>query len=152
MKIIHGDGYTNEELISFKPTICDNLVHSMRAVLEAMGVNSVFMIHQRLIFLSGTLKINLGEQGNRVHVKAVLTYQELSNESSMPAELADAIKALWRDSGVQDCYRRANEYQLNDSAAYYFDAIERISAGNYVPTQQDGTYFIFDIFGAEISI
>ena len=37
MKIIHGDGYTNEELISFKPTICDNLVHSMRAVLEAMG-------------------------------------------------------------------------------------------------------------------
>ena len=37
MKIIHGDGFTPEELRSYKPTICDNLVHSMRAVLEAMG-------------------------------------------------------------------------------------------------------------------
>jgi len=46
MKIIHGDGYTQQELQSYKPTICDNLVHSMRAVLEAMGM----------------LKINLGNQ------------------------------------------------------------------------------------------
>lgn len=46
MKIIHGDGYTQEELKSYKPTICDNLIHSMRAVLEAMG-----MLH-----------IDLGEQ------------------------------------------------------------------------------------------
>jgi len=121
MKIIHGDGYTNEELISFKPTICDNLVHSMRAVLEAMG----------------TLKINLGDSGNRVHVKAILTYVEMSADQRMPPELVDAIKGLWRDSGVQECYRRANEYQLNDSASYYFDSIERISKPDFVPTQQD---------------
>lgn len=37
MKIIHGDGYTPDELRSYKATVCDNLVHSMRAVLEAMG-------------------------------------------------------------------------------------------------------------------
>ena len=91
-----------------------------------------------LTHAAGTLKINLGDQANRVHVKAVLTYVELSSESSMPSDLAEAIKALWRDSGVQECYRRANEYQLNDSAAYYFDAISRISAPDYLPTQQDG--------------
>ena len=39
---------------------------------------------------------------------------------------------------LQECYRRANEYQLNDSAAYYFNAIDRISAPNYLPDQQDG--------------
>ena len=27
MKIIHGDGYTVDELKSYKPTICDNLVN-----------------------------------------------------------------------------------------------------------------------------
>jgi hypothetical protein len=26
MKIIHGDGYSPDELKSYKPTICDNLV------------------------------------------------------------------------------------------------------------------------------
>lgn len=121
MKIIHGDGYTTEELKSYTPTICDNLVHSMRAVLEAMGA----------------LQINLGNQANRIHVKAILSYTELGAAGMMPSDLALGVKSLWADSGVQTCFRRSNEYQLNDSAAYYFDAIDRISQPSYVPTQQD---------------
>ena len=31
-------------------------------------------------------------------------------------ELLAAMKRLWADSGVQDCFGRSNEYQLNDSA------------------------------------
>lgn len=37
-------------------------------------------------------------------------------EGTMPAELADVIKKLWKDSGVQAGFDRAAEYQLNDSA------------------------------------
>lgn len=37
-------------------------------------------------------------------------------EGTMPAELADVIKKLWKDSGVQSAFERAAEYQLNDSA------------------------------------
>lgn len=37
-------------------------------------------------------------------------------EGSMPPELADVIKRLWKDSGVQASFDRAAEYQLNDSA------------------------------------
>ena len=29
--------------------------------------------------------------------------------------MADTITELWRDPGVQQCYDRANEYQLLDS-------------------------------------
>ena len=57
----------------------------MRAVLEAMG----------------TLKIDLGDSGNRIHVKAVLTYVELGIDETMPESLAIAIKQLWKDRGVQ---------------------------------------------------
>lgn len=32
------------------------------------------------------------------------------------AEMLESMKALWKDSGVQKCFGRANEYQLNDSA------------------------------------
>jgi hypothetical protein len=28
----------------------------------------------------------------------------------------DAIRSLWRDPGIQECYDRRREYQLNDSA------------------------------------
>ena len=31
-------------------------------------------------------------------------------------ELLGAMKRLWVDSGVQECFGRSNEYQLNDSA------------------------------------
>lgn len=47
------------------------------------------------------------------------------------------MKRLWMDGGVQHCFSRSREYQLNDSAAYYLNALDRISAPNYVPTQQD---------------
>lgn len=32
---------------------------------------------------------------------------------------------------------RSREYQLNDSAAYYLNSLDRISKSNYIPTQQD---------------
>lgn len=32
------------------------------------------------------------------------------------AELLGAMMRLWADSGIQECFSRAREYQLNDSA------------------------------------
>jgi GTPase SAR1 family protein len=56
---------------------------------------------------------------------------------TLTSQMADDIKKLWSDKGVQAMYERRAEYQLNDSAQYYFDAIERIAAEDYVPTEQD---------------
>lgn len=39
-----------------------------------------------------------------------------TEDGTLPKELADIIKRLWKDSGVQAAYERAAEYQLNDSA------------------------------------
>lgn len=38
-------------------------------------------------------------------------------DGGMTPELAEIIKRLWRDPGIQACFERASEYQLNDSAA-----------------------------------
>ena len=43
---------------------------------------------------------------SHVHVCAVL---------EMGEELSEAIKKVWADAGVQECYQRRNEYQLSDS-------------------------------------
>ncbi|GBN66202.1 Guanine nucleotide-binding protein subunit alpha-11 [Araneus ventricosus] len=48
-----------------------------------------------------------------------------------------AIKSLWADSGIQECYDRRREYQLTDSAKYYLSDLDRLSSPNYLPTQQD---------------
>jgi len=38
------------------------------------------------------------------------------DDSELSTEMADAMKRLWKDAGVQECFGRAREYQLNDSA------------------------------------
>lgn len=40
-----------------------------------------------------------------------------AEEGFMTGELAGVIQRLWKDGGVQACFSRSREYQLNDSAA-----------------------------------
>lgn len=39
-----------------------------------------------------------------------------AEDGELTPELAHVMKRLWRDAGVQECFRRSREYQLNDSA------------------------------------
>ena len=52
-------------------------------------------------------------------------------------ELLAGMQRLWTDGGVQECFSRSNEYQLNDSAVYYLNNIKRIALPYYTPTVQD---------------
>ena len=42
--------------------------------------------------------------------------QSMHDTEPFSDELLQAMKRLWADSGVQQCFQRSNEYQLNDSA------------------------------------
>ncbi len=59
------------------------------------------------------------------------------SEVEVNYEIGQLMRRLWHDRGVQHCFARSREYQLNDSAAYYLNAIDRIASPHYVPTQQD---------------
>lgn len=39
-----------------------------------------------------------------------------ANKEELTNELSIAMQRLWADQGVQDCYLRSNEYQVDDSA------------------------------------
>ena len=41
-------------------------------------------------------------------------------------EALEAIRYLWQDAGIQQCYDRRRQYQLPDSAKYYLDSLHRI--------------------------
>jgi hypothetical protein len=42
--------------------------------------------------------------------------QRMEDTEPFSDELLAAMKRLWADAGVQECFGRSNEYQLNDSA------------------------------------
>lgn len=55
----------------------------------------------------------------------------------LPRDVSDAVRGLWRDSGIKEAVSRSREFQLNDSAVYYFNSIDRMSSPGYMPTDQD---------------
>ncbi|KAK0040125.1 guanine nucleotide-binding protein G(o) subunit alpha [Biomphalaria pfeifferi] len=122
MKIIHHDGFSHEELISFRPAVLENLVNSMQFVLGGMGL----------------LRINLEKSNNKAYVHTILScrccYDE---ENQMYANIYEALRNLWRDRGVRAAVARGYEYELNDSAIYYFENMERICSLKYIPSSTD---------------
>ena len=55
----------------------------------------------------------------------------------LPRDVSDAVRGLWKDPGVKEAVSRSREFQLNDSAVYYFNSIDRMSSSGYTPTDQD---------------
>jgi guanine nucleotide-binding protein G(i) subunit alpha len=100
MQLIHGPGYSNEEREAFKEIIFSNAVQSMRVVIDAMKM----------------MGITLSVDANEKHAEAILALPGQIETDVFPAEAHAAIKALWQDAGVQACFLRRIEYQLNDSA------------------------------------
>ncbi|RYP58229.1 hypothetical protein DL770_010475 [Monosporascus sp. CRB-9-2] len=121
MKIINEGGYSRDERESFKEIIFSNTVQSMRVILEAME----------------SLELPLEDQRMEYHVQTIFMQPAQIEGDVLPPEVGNAIEALWKDRGVQQCFKRSREYQLNDSARYYFDNIARIAAPDYMPNDQD---------------
>ncbi|TKS91987.1 Guanine nucleotide-binding protein G(o) subunit alpha [Collichthys lucidus] len=122
IKIIHSHGFSKQELISFKPAVLDNLLTSMKFVLRGMGM----------------LRINLANKKNKMHARSILSCSQcFGDDQELLPFVAHAFCALWSDQGVRAAAARGYEFELNDSALYFFENMNRIIAPKYVPTETD---------------
>jgi len=122
MKIIHETGYSQEECLQYQPVVYSNTIQSLMAIIRAMG----------------QLRIDFRDGARADDARQFFSMASAPGEDGkLSYELGMIMKRLWHDHGVQACFHRSREYQLNDSAAYYLNALDRISAQNYRPTQQD---------------
>uniref|UniRef100_A0A4W5PWF1 Guanine nucleotide binding protein (G protein) alpha v1 n=1 Tax=Hucho hucho TaxID=62062 RepID=A0A4W5PWF1_9TELE len=122
MKVIHSHGFSKPELISFKAAVLDNLLTSMKFVLRGMGL----------------LRINLANKKNKAHAHSVLSCgQCFGEDGELLPFVALSFCALWADQGVRAAAARGYEFQLNDSALYFFENISRIISPRYIPTEAD---------------
>jgi len=118
MKILFKESFSEEERNSYKSIIYNNCVSSMRTIAKA----------------ANTLGINIAAQDA---LAKVMEGNEDYFSGPIDPPLAQAIKTLWADAGIKSAFEQSSKYQLIDSAAYYFDQIDRISASNYSPNEQD---------------
>ena len=121
MRVIHEDGYTPGERKQYRPVVHSNTIQSLFAILNAMK----------------KLDIHFSDAARQADLKMISTITGNSGEREITYELGEIMERLWHDKGVQQCYTRSREYQLNDSAAYYLNELRRISDPSYVPTEED---------------
>lgn len=121
MKIIHETGYSHEECEEYRRVVFSNTIQSLMTIIRAMG----------------HLKIEFDDASKTEIARQFFTYASAAEEGILLPELVDLMSKLWSDAGVQQSFARSREYQLNDSAAYYLNSLDRISHPNYIPTQQD---------------
>ncbi|XP_064356380.1 guanine nucleotide-binding protein G(q) subunit alpha [Dromaius novaehollandiae] len=120
MRIIHGSGYSDEDKRGFTKLVYQNIFTAMQAMIRAMD----------------TLKIPYKYEHNKAHAQLVREV-DVEKVSTFENPYVDAIRSLWNDPGIQECYDRRREYQLSDSTKYYLNDLDRIADPAYLPTQQD---------------
>ncbi|KAI9255990.1 heterotrimeric G protein alpha subunit A [Sporodiniella umbellata] len=120
MKIINLNGYTKEELFTYRSIVYRNVVECAQTVLQAM------------IKLDTTFE-------KTPEVERMLTYKVSANpKSQLSPEIVDIIRSLWQDPAVISCLeKKESTFYIMDSAPYFLDSIDRIGKASYVPNEQD---------------
>nr|XP_022911698.1 guanine nucleotide-binding protein G(q) subunit alpha-like isoform X1 [Onthophagus taurus] len=120
MRIIHGAGYSDDDKRGFIKLVYQNIFMAMQSMIRAMDL----------------LKIRYAESSS-IEKAELIRGVDYETVTTFEPPYVDAIKDLWNDSGIQECYDRRREYQLTDSAKYYLMEIDRVAATDYLPTEQD---------------
>jgi len=123
MKILHIQGFGGEEIKQYKMIIYSYLLENMKIILEALPEHNLTLPH------------------DLAHQKQVIfdyfDKHRSSDVNHIEKELGEALLSLWAAEEVRSCVRSPNHYQLDDSAPYFFNSLDRILSGDYVPSQDD---------------
>ncbi|CAB4061863.1 GNAQ [Lepeophtheirus salmonis] len=120
MRIIHGSGYSDEDKRGFIKLVFQNIFMAMQSMIRAMDM----------------LKIQYQDSSSAEKADLVRAV-DFETVTTFESPYVEAIKDLWDDSGISECYDRRREYQLTDSAKYYLSDLDRIADPKFLPTQQD---------------
>eukprot|EP00954_Amorphochlora_amoebiformis_P008012 620959-Amorphochlora_amoeboformis.AAC.3 len=119
---LYGDGFSESERESYRPIIFGNVISSMQTLVEQADV---YAQDDQKFAVDGKLKDDKDAVDNA------------RSDDQLDEKLAGAIKRLWEDTAIQNTFDKRSDFQLNESAAYYFDQVLALSHPEYVPSEED---------------
>jgi len=118
MKIIHGVGWTEQELDVYLRIIRGNYVNGLQECLQILG--------------------NIGRKvadANTDHEKHLLSLRARSVD--LTPDLLERILALWSDPAIKEVVDKHAEQLTITHLPYFFENVERIKRDDYKPTDED---------------
>ncbi|KAJ5076601.1 guanine nucleotide-binding protein g(o) subunit alpha [Anaeramoeba ignava] len=119
MRILHNQKYTESEKLEFKSFIYGNLLQDMRSLTNAMD----------------TFEMTVSNPDNNEKAKY---FKNLSlTDDNYSTQVLEDIQALWQDPAIKKTYERSSEFQINESAGYFFDRMNELVKSDYIPSIDD---------------
>ncbi|XP_022658775.1 guanine nucleotide-binding protein subunit alpha-11-like isoform X1 [Varroa destructor] len=120
MRIIGTTGYEKDLGEHVCPVFID-LVHAMQTIVRAMDL----------------LGIPYRNPATVECAMVVSSVRASDISTALPMNLVEALRRLWDDPGIKECYKRRIEYGLGEGAQHFVKNITRITTSGYVPSQED---------------
>lgn len=126
MRLCYSTPFSPQEREAYREVVLANTLQSMQAVIRGFE-----MIEQPI--------------PPRLQTAAayVLDFDATEFEhpgATLSGTIYDALATLWLDKTTKYVVSQASKFQLNDSAAYFFDAMPRLAHPAYVPSQHCPPY------------
>ncbi|KAH9257261.1 hypothetical protein BASA81_004418 [Batrachochytrium salamandrivorans] len=119
MKILYGEAWDAEELVTLRPVVYTNVIQNMRLVLDYISVNGLDFGSE-----------SIAEVANKARA--------LPDDMELNKEIGKWMKTLWANQAVKEAWEKRSGFQVLDCLEYYCEQMDRISVGpSYIPTQQD---------------
>eukprot|EP00469_Lotharella_globosa_P016919 CAMPEP_0167832372 /NCGR_PEP_ID=MMETSP0112_2-20121227/14293_1 /TAXON_ID=91324 /ORGANISM="Lotharella globosa, Strain CCCM811" /LENGTH=556 /DNA_ID=CAMNT_0007737399 /DNA_START=34 /DNA_END=1705 /DNA_ORIENTATION=- len=122
-QLLYGKKLAKEEMESYIPIIIGNTISSMQTLVEK---SEEFAREKK----DGKEKYE-----HKCPKEADIVKD--SDRESLDAELGEAIATLWKDPGIQATFTEKHEFQLIDSASYYFGKVRQIADDKWFPDEED---------------
>jgi len=121
LRILYNNGFSKDDRLGYKTTIHSNVIMSMSALVKALQKSN------QIQELDGELQQSA----------LLLTSPEIQACTELTKEISEAVISLWKCEIVKLRFDNKSDVQIIDSAAYFFDEMDRISAIDYLPTERD---------------
>mmetsp|Transcript_11979 Transcript_11979/g.29488 ORF Transcript_11979/g.29488 Transcript_11979/m.29488 type:complete len:418 (+) Transcript_11979:1-1254(+) len=122
MMILYGDGFGEAERESYRSIISGNVIDSMQTLVEQA---------EEFEEKADAFKVNAKLKDGKEELL------QIRGDDTLDEKIAGIIKLLWADPAIKATYERRAEFQLNESAKFYFDKVEELGDPDYIPTEAD---------------
>ncbi|ETO15917.1 guanine nucleotide-binding protein G(o) subunit alpha [Reticulomyxa filosa] len=122
MRQIHGQPFSQEELMDALPHIRKNIIESMRALA----------IYSEILADEGQ-DTRVSKENEELRRKIA----KINDRDPFGSEEYEMFQQLWNDKGIQRTLEFRHRFQIIDTAEYLFANMKRISEIGYIPTFED---------------
>jgi len=120
MKIIYLSGFSEDERCQIKKVIQSNILHYVKILVKNANKFGFALT-----------------PSNQEQADKILATLDSDSSLDFNPQIGEIIAKLYDDEAIKSCLLRYSEFQLSDSAPYWFSEIKRISQLDYIPTEAD---------------